>query len=114
MKKQWTGFQLNYDALQNADECQEFFALSRRTRDICIALLQYAEWPTRYHSPSGAPISKDVIDNWASSALAQLMVSGAAGVEEICMGSDFCTMVRGCLGKGRAAGYFVHKQVWEG
>src|SRR3989304_1726029 len=114
MKKQWTGFQLNYDALQNADECQEFFALSRRTRDICIALLQYAEWPTRYHSPSGAPISKDVIDNWASSALAQLMVSGAAGVEEICMGSDFCTMVRECLESGSADSYFEQKKFEDG
>ena len=100
MTKIWAGFQLDYDKIAGTDDCRELFFVSRRTREICIALLQYAEWPTRYHSELGAPISKDVVDAWASSALAELMSPGSLTDGEMCMSSDICVLVAACLDEG--------------
>jgi len=77
----WKGFQLDFDKLSSLGGEQDTYCLSPQTRDLCISLLRYADWPTRYHSHLGADIERDVVESWTATALAELMEVG-------------CTMLR--------------------
>lgn len=72
--KIWKAIQLDYDKLIAIEEenCG-IFALSERTRQICLALLATAKWRTRYFSDSDEVIDGDILDAWTAEAEAELM-----------------------------------------
>lgn len=100
MKNTGKVLKMDYDALSEMAACHSVYFLSDRTKSLCLSLLHFAHWSTRYYSPSDAGISKDVVDAWSSQAEAELqgVVDGSLMYCED--GMDFCELVINCIKTG--------------
>lgn len=65
-KKNWKATQWNYDEIFSASEDMQCFQLSERDRQIILPAIEAAAWKTRYYSPSGGQIIRDLIEQWQS------------------------------------------------
>lgn len=70
--------EFDYDYLLALESGQCEYCLSDRTVQLCLSLLETAAWQTRYFSDIGTEIDKDVVENWAATALRELMPCGEA------------------------------------
>ncbi len=64
----------DYDYLLALDTDRCTFCLSPVTVALCISMLEFAGWKTRYFTQIGTEIDQDQIDQWSAKAQQELMV----------------------------------------